>query len=439
MGFVNGDTSASLTTQPTLATQAASGSHVGSDPIAASGAVDPDYAIAYINGTLSVTPAPLTIAADNASKTYGASTPVLTASYSGFVNGDNSTSLAKPPTLATASGHVGSFAITASGAVDPDYIIHYVAGTLSITPAPLTILVADASKTYGAALPTLSASYSGFVNGDTQASLAALPVLSTTATVSNHVGLYAITASGAADPDYSIQMVTGDLSVTPAPLTIAANDQTTVSGSPLPTLAASYHGFMNGDSPLNLTTPVALSTEATPQSPPGDYLIAASGATSPDYAITFVPGTLNIQPATTVPTPTVRSIQVVKHRNSIMEIVVQFNGSVDPGAASATSSYRLATGAINKHKIVYNHVHVMKSASYNVQTDRVTLTLKRGIAATSKLQLTIGKAMLRETTSPAFSFNAKGLSVSPIATPAVSALAFDASMAKGMEIRGHGH
>ena len=141
-GFVNGDTSASLTTQPTLTTTATASSHVSGNPytITASGAVDADYAITYVAGTLTVTPAALTITADNQTKVYGAALPTLTASYSGFVNGDTSASLTTQPTLsttATAGSHVAGnpYTITARGAVDSDYTISYASGTLTVTPA----------------------------------------------------------------------------------------------------------------------------------------------------------------------------------------------------------------------------------------------------------------------------------------------------------------
>ena len=109
---------------------------------------------------------------------YGAALPSLTASYSGFVNGDTAANLLTAPsfsTTASAASHVGSYTITASGASSPDYTITYVPGTLGVTPAPLTITANNASKMYGAALPVLTASYSGFVNGDGAASLAAPP------------------------------------------------------------------------------------------------------------------------------------------------------------------------------------------------------------------------------------------------------------------------
>ena len=119
--------------------------------------------------------------------------------------------------------------------MDSDYSISYVAGALTVTPAPLTITANNQSKVYGAALPTLTASYSGFVNGDASASLTSQPTLSTTATANSQVSgtPYAITASGAADSDYSISYVAGSLTVTTAPLTITANNQFKVYGAAL--------------------------------------------------------------------------------------------------------------------------------------------------------------------------------------------------------------
>ena len=49
------------------------------------------------------------------------------------------------------------YAITASGAVDSDYSISYVAGILTVSRAALTITADNQTKVYGAALPTLTA------------------------------------------------------------------------------------------------------------------------------------------------------------------------------------------------------------------------------------------------------------------------------------------
>ncbi|HET6881662.1 MAG TPA: MBG domain-containing protein [Pirellulales bacterium] len=305
-GFVNGDTAASLTTQPTLSTTATASSHVSGNPypITVGGASDPNYTISYASGSLTVTPVALTITADDKSKAYGAPLPTLTASYSGFVNGDTAASLTTQPTLsttATAGSHVSGspYPITASGAADSDYTISYVSGSLTVTPVALTITADDKSKAYGAPLPTLTASFSGFVNGDTAASLTTQPTLSTTATAGSHVSgsPYPITASGAADSDYTISYVAGSLTVTPVALTITADDKSKAVGAPLPTLTASYSGFVNGDTAASLTTQPTLSTTATPSSPPGTYPITVQGAADPDYTITDVAGTLTVVPA----------------------------------------------------------------------------------------------------------------------------------------------
>ena len=149
--------------------------------------------------------------------------------------------------------------ITAGGAVDANYAITYVTGNLTVTIAPLSISANYQTKAYGAALPALTVSYTGFVNGDTTASLSTQPTVTTTATASSHVANnpYTITASGEADSDYSITYAAGTLTVTPVALTITANSQTKVYGAALPTLTASYTGFVNGDTSASLTTPPA--------------------------------------------------------------------------------------------------------------------------------------------------------------------------------------
>ena len=93
--------------------------------------------------------------------------------------------------------------------------------TLTVNPAPLTITANDATRVYGAPTPTFTASYNAFVNGDTSASLTALPTFSTGATVLSPVGSYAITASGAVDGDYTITYATGTFTITQASTTTA--------------------------------------------------------------------------------------------------------------------------------------------------------------------------------------------------------------------------
>ena len=299
-GFVNGDTTNSLSAQAALSTTATAASPAGSYGITASGASSTNYTIAYVGGTLTVTPAALTITALNTNKVYGAPVPVLSASYSGFVNGDTTNALSSQAALsttATAVSPAGSYSITANGASSTNYTIAYVGGTLTVTPAALTITALNTNKVYGAPVPVLSASYSGFVNGDTTNSLSAQAALSTTATVASPAGIYSITASGASSTNYTISYVAGTLTVTPAGLTITALNTNKVYGAAVPVLSGSYSGFVNGDTTNSLSSRAALSTSATAASPVGSYSITASGASSTNYTISYVTGTLTVTPA----------------------------------------------------------------------------------------------------------------------------------------------
>ena len=283
-GLVNGDKDVA-----TYSTTATAGSPVGNYAITPS-LTDPNYAITFNNSTLSVTPAPLTVTANDASKVYGQANPALTGTITGLVNGDKDT--ATFGTDAMVGSPVGNYVITPSLS-DSNYAITYVPGTLAVTPAPLTITADNQTKVYGAALPTLTASYSGFQNGDTAASLTSQPTLSTDATAASAVvgSPYAITASGAADGNYSITYVLGSLTVTPAPLTITADNQTKVYGQANPALTGTITGLVNGDKDT-----ATFGTDATVGSSVGGYAITPS-LSDTNYAIIHVPGTLAVTPA----------------------------------------------------------------------------------------------------------------------------------------------
>jgi len=171
-----------------------------------------------------VSPAPLTVTANDATNVYGQPNPAFTASYSGFVLGQDPSVLGGTlsfSTPATAASHVqaGGYAITPSGLTSTNYAITFVNGTLAITPAPLTITADNKSMVYGAPLPALTASYSGFVNGDTSANLTTPVTLSTEATSSSPVGTYAIQVSGATSADYQITFLDGALTINQASTT----------------------------------------------------------------------------------------------------------------------------------------------------------------------------------------------------------------------------
>ncbi|MGC8499247.1 MAG: MBG domain-containing protein [Acidimicrobiales bacterium] len=167
--------------------------------------------------SLTITPAPLTVTSNNASMTYGGPYPTLSASYVGLVNGDTPATEGPLTTCTStpATSDAGTYPITCRDS-DPNYRVTYdQTGTLTITPAPLTVTSNNASMTYGGPYPTLSASYVGLVNGDTPATEGPLTTCTSTPATSD-AGTYPITCRDS-DPNYRVTYdQTGTLTITPA-------------------------------------------------------------------------------------------------------------------------------------------------------------------------------------------------------------------------------
>ena len=255
VGLVNGDTLSSLG-GVTFGGDSQTAVNAGTYTITASGLDASNYRIAYNEGTLTIDKAPLSVTADDANIVYGQALPSFTATAVGLVNGDTLSGLGGVTFGGDSQTAVnaGTYTITPGGLDDSNYVISYNDGTLAIGQAPLSVTANSQTMVYGGPLPLLTASYSGFVNGDTSASLTALPTVTTAATISSHVSgsPYAITASGAVDPNYAISYVAGALTVTPAPLTITANNQSKIYGAPDPAFTVSGTGFVLGQTLANL-------------------------------------------------------------------------------------------------------------------------------------------------------------------------------------------
>lgn len=307
-GFVNGEGPGVLSGTLSCTTTATPSSPVAGSPypVTCSGLTSGNYNITFGPGQLTITSAPLTVTASNATREYGQANPVFTASYNGFVNGETSSVLTGTLTCttpATTSSPVSGspYAINCSGQTSTNYAITYVPGQLTVTPAPLTITANNTSRQYGQANPSFTVSNSGFVDGEGPGVLSGILSCTTTATPSSPVtgNPYPIICSGLTSANYSISYAPGQLTVTPAPLTITANNATKILDAPNPSFTVTYSGFVNGEGPGVLTGALSCTTTATTTSPVGSYPIACSGLGSTNYSISDVSGTLRIlyQPA----------------------------------------------------------------------------------------------------------------------------------------------
>ena len=141
----------------------------------------------------------------------------------------------------------------------------------------------------------------------------------------------------------------GTLLITPAPLTITANNASMFQGTAVPPLSVSYSGFVNGDSPASLATQPTVTTPATPLSPVGTYPIVAGGASSPNYAINYASGVLVVTPAPVrVLSVSIQAVRLGKTKKTTQVIVLQFSGALNAGSAQSIGNYSLATIPSNK-------------------------------------------------------------------------------------------
>src|SRR5256712_702647 len=261
-----------------------------------------NYSLSLAPGTVNftITPKPVVITPTaGQSKVYGASDPTLTfTNDAGLLAGSFTGALAR-----AAGENVGSYAINlGSLSAGTSYSLSLAPGTVNftITPATLTYVADAKSRAYGAANAAFTGTVTGFVNLETRTSATTGTLtFSSSATATSPVGSYAINGSGltANNGNYTFVQAVGNataLTITQVTLTITANNKTKQYSDALPTLDATYNGFVLSQGPGDLSGTLNCSTTATATSPVGPYDITCSGQTSANYTITYFKGSLTV-------------------------------------------------------------------------------------------------------------------------------------------------
>ncbi len=185
------------------------------------------------NTSIQITNAPLitpVITFTNSTKTYGdpnfdlaaTSNSSGTISYS-IVGTANGTGLTGTDNKTVDIGNAGTVIIRASQIADGIYTTGTKDIILTVQKAVLTATADDKSRAFEEANPTFSISYSGFVNGDTEAGLNMPITASSTATSSSNSGTYTIELTGGSASNYIITTVNGTLTITSLLATINTN------------------------------------------------------------------------------------------------------------------------------------------------------------------------------------------------------------------------
>jgi microsomal dipeptidase-like Zn-dependent dipeptidase len=97
--------------------------------------------------------------------------------------------------VVTMKSGTGTCSVTPTWAADDNYAKASITHTANAAKVPLTVTANDATIAFGQAIPTFTASYSGFVNDENPSVLKGSPSLTTTAIACSAPGRYTITAA----------------------------------------------------------------------------------------------------------------------------------------------------------------------------------------------------------------------------------------------------
>lgn len=126
----------SLVGEPEITCEATLSSPVGIYPIIIGKGTVKNDVVDYVNGTLTIEKAPLTIAAGNYTKKQGDPMPEFTLTYTGFKNNETETVLTKQAVVscdANVASIPGEYTVTVSDAEANNYDISYTNGKLTVT------------------------------------------------------------------------------------------------------------------------------------------------------------------------------------------------------------------------------------------------------------------------------------------------------------------
>ena len=345
---------------PDLTCAATVASPVGTyDIVVSRGSVTNEEAT-FVNGTLTVTPAPLTISAGNYTIKQNEPLPEFVASYSGFKVNDDATVLTAQPVLTTdapADKTPGTYTVSVSGAAANNYDISYVSGTLTILEAdPITIKAVDAQMTYGDELPQLTYTIEG-------GSLQGEPTLTCEATRESAAGTYAIVVAKGSIDYPNLRLENGTLTIAKAPLSVMAGNYTMKQTDARPEFKATYEGFKLNDTESSLTKQPVFSTDAPADNAPGEYVVTVSGAESLNYEMTYHPGRLVIAAVDEI--VIMANDATMTYGDEVPSLTYTIDGNLSEGepiiSCEATSQSAVGTYAIHLEKgsITYPNVRLV--------------------------------------------------------------------------------
>ena len=262
--------------------------------------------------SLQITRAPLTVTASSPTVFFGSAPPLITPSYSGFVNSETSAVVSgiTCSTAYTTSSAVGSLPSTScSGGSASNYQISYTNGAVNINQASSTISLAltagATTATYGTSVViTATVNTPGvvtFKSGGTAITGCTSVTATTTATCTWTPSAFNTNTVLTADflptdsTNYSNLTAAGSLTINvgKAVLSITASSHSVAYGAAVPEITPTFSGFVNGEDSTVLSN-LTCSTTYTTTTAVGTVGSSCSGAAAANYSFSYTAGVITI-------------------------------------------------------------------------------------------------------------------------------------------------
>lgn len=285
---------------------------------------------------------------------------------------------------------IGSTEITASQAADDKYTAATVIKTLTVVDkqVPEIVFLPISAKIYGDAAFDAAATASSGVAPVYSTNNAAVAKVTDGKIEITGAGTAVITAVFTANASYSQNSASQTLVVDRKGLSVIADDKSRKQGEANPLFTVHYFGFVNGDTNINaFQTQPQLGTTATAASVAGNYPINISGVTAVNYAVSYVPGNLVVEPV------------LLENQITFPAINARTYGQPDfEAGAVASSGLAISYSTSNPDVAVVsgNKVHITGAGTAAITANQAgDATHKAAEQATQTV--TVGKALLAVT------------------------------------------
>lgn len=270
-----------------------------------SGADATNYSFSYATGSITVQQKNVNVTASSHTVTYGDAKPTITPSYVGWTNSQDANALATDPTCSTTYATTTSAAAVAAnrttsciGAVADNYSFTYFTGLVTVQKKNVDVTASSPTVNYADAVPTISPSYSGFINGATTSVVSGMSCTTTFSSTTSDVGTTPTTAcTSATATDYSFTYFGGTVTINQRPITITASSHTVAYGDAVPTVTPLYTLANSQTSTALSTQPTCVTTYGTTTHVAAvlaDRTTSCSAAVALNYSFSYTTGAVTI-------------------------------------------------------------------------------------------------------------------------------------------------